>query len=66
MEGRQIPADFDYDAVPGLLAESRQKLKKVGPRTVGQAARIPGVTPSDVGILLVYLERHRRSMALSS
>ena len=60
MEHKAIPEGFDYDAVPGFLAESRQKLKKVGPRTVGQASRIPGVTPADIGILLVYLERHGR------
>jgi tRNA uridine 5-carboxymethylaminomethyl modification enzyme len=60
MEGRVIPSDFDYDTVPGLLNESRQKLKKILPRTVGQAARIPGVTPADAGILLVYISRHQR------
>lgn len=64
MEGKKIPAGFDYDGVPGLLAESRQKLKKVMPATLGQAARIPGVTPSDVGILGVYVERHNRSTAV--
>ena len=64
MEGRKISAGFDYDGVPGLLAESRQKLKKVMPATLGQAARIPGVTPSDVGILGVYVERHNRSTAV--
>lgn len=65
MEGKQIPADFDYDAIPGLLNESRQKLKKVLPRTVAQASRIPGVTPSDVGILLVYLARAAGRQALA-
>lgn len=60
MENKMIPPDFDFDTVPGLLNESRQKLKKVGPRTISQAARIPGVTPSDIGILLVYIERHQR------
>lgn len=61
MESKQIPADFNYDFLPGLLTESRQKLKRVLPRTVGQASRIPGVTPADVGILLVYLSRANRS-----
>ena len=60
-EGRSIPPDFDYDAVPGFLSESRQKFKKVNPRTLGQARRIPGVTPADVGILAIYLDRRLRS-----
>ncbi|HOW28368.1 MAG TPA: tRNA uridine-5-carboxymethylaminomethyl(34) synthesis enzyme MnmG [Elusimicrobiota bacterium] len=60
MESRQIPSDFDYDAVPGFLNESRQKFKKIRPVSLGQAARISGVTPADINILMVYLERHRR------
>jgi tRNA uridine 5-carboxymethylaminomethyl modification enzyme len=60
LENKTIPQDFDFDSIPGLLNESRQKLKKIDPRTISQAARIPGVTPSDIGILLVYLERHQR------
>lgn len=64
MEGKTVPSDFDYDAAPGLLSESRQKLKKVLPRTVGQASRIPGVTPADIGILLVYIDRHHRKKAM--
>ncbi len=61
MENRRIPPDFDYDGVKSLLTEARQKFKKVRPESLGQAARIPGVTPSDVGILLVHLERRRRT-----
>ncbi len=61
MEGKQIPPEFDFDKVPGLLAESRQKLKKVLPRTLAQASRIPGLTPSDAAILLVYVTRHQRA-----
>ena len=57
MERRQIPMDFNYDLIKGLLTESRQKLKSVRPASVGQASRIPGVTPSDISLLLVYLER---------
>jgi tRNA uridine 5-carboxymethylaminomethyl modification enzyme len=60
MESRRLPDDMDYDALPGLLTEARQKFKKVRPSSLGQAARIPGVTPADVGILLVCLERRRR------
>ena len=65
MENKAIPADFDFDSIPGLLNESRQKLKKILPRTLAQAGRIPGVTPSDVGILLVYLERRQKQKALA-
>ena len=63
MERKQIPSNFDFDSVPGLLLESRQKFKKVLPRTIGQASRIPGVTPADIGILLVYLERFSRQFS---
>ncbi|MHB9154374.1 MAG: tRNA uridine-5-carboxymethylaminomethyl(34) synthesis enzyme MnmG [Endomicrobiales bacterium] len=59
MEEKKIPASFDYDAVPGFLAETRQKLKKIRPQTVRQASSVPGVTPADVAVLLVYLERRR-------
>ena len=59
MESRQIPPDLDYDRLTGLLTEARQKLKRVRPSNLGQAARIPGVNPSDVGVLLVHLARRR-------
>jgi tRNA uridine 5-carboxymethylaminomethyl modification enzyme len=54
-----IPKDFDYDSITGLLAESRQKLSKIRPATIGQAARIPGVTPPDLQLLVVYIARRR-------
>jgi tRNA uridine 5-carboxymethylaminomethyl modification enzyme len=63
MESRRIPAGFDYATLPGLLAEARQKWTRVMPETVGQAARAPGVTPADVGVLMVHLERRRRAVA---
>ncbi|MCX5889455.1 MAG: tRNA uridine-5-carboxymethylaminomethyl(34) synthesis enzyme MnmG [Deltaproteobacteria bacterium] len=56
-EGRRIPPDFDYAAVPGLSLEVREKLQEVRPRSLGQAARISGVTPAAVAILMVYLKR---------
>jgi tRNA uridine 5-carboxymethylaminomethyl modification enzyme len=56
-EGRRIPPAFDYDAVPGLSHEVRQKLKEVRPRSLGQAARISGVTPAALAVLMVYLKR---------
>jgi len=56
-EGRRIPENFDYDAVPGLSLEVREKLKKVRPISLGQAARISGVTPAALAVLMVYLKR---------
>ncbi len=54
-EGRQIPTDFTYQNIPGLSTEVRQKLTRVRPLTLGQAGRIPGVTPAAVAVLDVYL-----------
>jgi tRNA uridine 5-carboxymethylaminomethyl modification enzyme len=54
-EGRQIPGDFLFRGIPGLSREIGEKLEKVQPATLGQAARIPGVTPAAVAILDVYL-----------
>jgi tRNA uridine 5-carboxymethylaminomethyl modification enzyme len=58
-----LPADLDYVALSALSNEVRQKLASVRPATLGQAARIPGVTPAAVSILLVHLRRHRRNVA---
>lgn len=57
LEDKRIPAGFDYGAVPSLRIEARQKLKKIRPATLGQASRISGVSPADVGILMVWLKR---------
>jgi tRNA uridine 5-carboxymethylaminomethyl modification enzyme len=54
-----IPAAFDYARVHGLSAEARQKLERVRPETVGQAQRIPGMTPAAISLLLVHLARAR-------
>jgi tRNA uridine 5-carboxymethylaminomethyl modification enzyme len=56
MESKSIPSDIDYKVIQGLKNEAREKLIKVQPATIGQALRISGVDPSDVSILLVYLE----------
>jgi tRNA uridine 5-carboxymethylaminomethyl modification enzyme len=61
MERKQIPLGIDYDTMKGLLTESRQKLKKTRPLSIGQASRIPGVTPSDISLLLVYVERYKEA-----
>lgn len=57
LESRSIPLDLDYAAVPGIRAESREKLARVRPRSLGQASRISGVTPADLNVLLLHLER---------
>jgi len=62
-EDRPIPEDFDYDQLDSIKFEARAKLKKIQPRTVGQAARISGVDPSDIDILLIVLESQRRAKA---
>jgi tRNA uridine 5-carboxymethylaminomethyl modification enzyme len=57
IEDKRIPIGLDYDMVPGLKTESRQKLKRIQPATVGQAARISGVSPADISLVLVWLKR---------
>ncbi|RZZ89748.1 tRNA uridine-5-carboxymethylaminomethyl(34) synthesis enzyme MnmG [Pseudoxanthomonas winnipegensis] len=59
-EGTPIPEAFDYAGVRGLSAEVQGKLERVRPQTVGQAQRIPGMTPAAISLLLVHLERARR------
>ena len=56
MEGRELPNNLDYDAVPSLRTEARQKLSRIRPVNVGQAGRISGVSPADLTALLIYLE----------
>ncbi|MCL5258925.1 MAG: FAD-dependent oxidoreductase, partial [Firmicutes bacterium] len=58
-EGVAIPERFDYDSIRALSLEAREKLAKRRPRTLGAAGRIPGVTPSDVAILSVFVHRDR-------
>ena len=59
MENKKIPESIDYDEVPSLRIEARQKLTKYRPVNVGQASRISGVSPADISVLLVYLEHFR-------
>jgi tRNA uridine 5-carboxymethylaminomethyl modification enzyme len=60
-ETTTISSNFDYSAIAGLSAEVKQKLQQTRPVTVGQAARIPGVTPAAISILLVHLKRQQSS-----
>ncbi|HVA63713.1 MAG TPA: tRNA uridine-5-carboxymethylaminomethyl(34) synthesis enzyme MnmG [Terriglobales bacterium] len=62
-EGKSIPDGFDYQALSGLSTEMREKLTRVRPVTLGQAARIPGVTPAAMSLLLVHLEIRKRQSA---
>jgi len=57
LEDKQIPPVFNYDKVPSLRTEARQKLSKIRPTTLGQASRISGVSPADIAILTVWLKR---------
>ena len=56
-EEKQIPTNIDYDKIPNLASEARQKLKEVRPLNIAQAIRISGVNPADISILLVYLRK---------
>jgi tRNA uridine 5-carboxymethylaminomethyl modification enzyme len=57
-ESKSLPPNFDFSGVRGLSTEVREKLTRVRPTTLGQAARIPGVTPAAVSLLLIHLKRH--------
>jgi tRNA uridine 5-carboxymethylaminomethyl modification enzyme len=58
-EGREIPKDFVFSGIPGLSRETIDRLSSVRPETLGQASRVPGVTPAAVAVLAVYLDRPR-------
>jgi tRNA uridine 5-carboxymethylaminomethyl modification enzyme len=59
METRRLPEWLDVNTIPGLRTEARQVLQRFRPATLGQAARLAGINPADIAVLLVYLERHR-------
>src|SRR5699024_9995463 len=57
IEAKHIPENIDYEAINGIATEAKQKLQKIEPETIAQASRISGVNPSDLSILMVYLEQ---------
>jgi len=60
LESKKIPSDIDYEDIKSLRLEAIQKLSDIRPESVGQAARISGVSPSDISVLTVYLEQYHR------
>ena len=63
LENKRLPDSIDYKDVDGLRIEARQKLAAQRPVSIGQASRISGVSPADISVLLVYLEKQRRLRA---
>lgn len=61
LENKVLPPELNYTELQGLSAEAREKLSKIRPFSVGQASRISGVSPADLSVLLIYLEKRRRS-----
>ncbi|HEX2923487.1 MAG TPA: FAD-dependent oxidoreductase, partial [Chloroflexota bacterium] len=64
LEQMAIPSDLDYSLIPGLRNEAREKLIRFRPATLGMASRISGVTPADVSVLLIAIERRRRDRSV--
>ncbi|MCD8390794.1 MAG: tRNA uridine-5-carboxymethylaminomethyl(34) synthesis enzyme MnmG [Firmicutes bacterium] len=60
MEEKTLPDDVDYGEIHGLRLEARQKLNKIRPKSLGQASRISGVSPSDMSVLIIWLESRKR------
>jgi len=61
IEGKRIPDQFDYSAVNGLSREVRMKLEDIRPITLGQASRIPGITPAAISLLMIAVEKLKRT-----
>lgn len=63
LEKRKIPENLDYDKVPGIGREAKEKLKKIQPESIGHAARIPGISSCDLSILAVFIEKAAKSLS---
>ena len=61
MESRPLPPELDYESIPGLRIEARQKLARLRPESFGRASRISGVSPADLTALMIYVENRGRS-----
>ena len=61
LENKKLPENINYSEINGLRLEARQKLSEINPISIGQASRISGVSPADINVLLIYLEKERRS-----
>lgn len=66
LENKKIPEDFNYSQTPGLLLEAREKFGRIKPQTVGQASRIPGVTPADINVLLIYIRKYQQKDVIAT
>ena len=63
LENKNLDEDLDYESLEGLRKEAIQKLSQIRPASVGQASRISGVSPADINVLLIHLEKMRRGKA---
>ena len=57
LENKPLPAELDYTQIEGLRLEARQKLNQIKPLNLGQASRVSGVSPADIAVLMIYLEK---------
>jgi tRNA uridine 5-carboxymethylaminomethyl modification enzyme len=62
LENRLLPQNINYDEIKGLRLEAVEKLKKVAPTNIGQASRISGVSPADISVLLIYIDKQKREV----
>ena len=62
MKNKRIPSDFDYYSIKGITAEAKQKLDRIRPINIGQASRISGITPADITVLLIYIDKRKNDI----
>ena len=65
-EACPMPPDIDYGSIVGLKREAQHRLNEIRPHTLGQAARISGITPADIALLSIWLEKGRRNRSAAS